>query len=103
MANRYGNEDDPKPWRGDARSWHERYERPGAGAVGFGRESWGDEPRHFGRSQSEEPRREPRDGWELHQGLHRSEWGRPEEFRELGRRFLGPELESVDQFVEVGV
>jgi glutamate racemase len=29
--------------------------------------------------------------------------GRPEEFRELGRRFLGPELESVDQFVEVGV
>jgi glutamate racemase len=29
--------------------------------------------------------------------------GRPEEFRELGRRFLGPELDSVDQFVEVGV
>ena len=29
--------------------------------------------------------------------------GRPAEFRELGRRFLGPELESVDQFVEVGV
>jgi glutamate racemase len=29
--------------------------------------------------------------------------GRPEEFRELGRRFLGPELDTVDQFVEVGV
>ena len=29
--------------------------------------------------------------------------GRPAEFRELGRRFLGPELERVDQFVEVGV
>ena len=29
--------------------------------------------------------------------------GRPEEFRELGRRFLGPEIESVDQFDWVGV
>jgi glutamate racemase len=29
--------------------------------------------------------------------------GRPEEFRELGRRFLGPEIETVDQFDWVGV
>jgi len=29
--------------------------------------------------------------------------GRPEEFRELGRRFLGPEIESVDQFAWVTV
>jgi glutamate racemase len=27
--------------------------------------------------------------------------GRPEEFREVGRRFLGPELDVVDQFAEV--
>jgi glutamate racemase len=29
--------------------------------------------------------------------------GRPQEFRDLGRRFLGPELETVDQFAWVGV
>lgn len=29
--------------------------------------------------------------------------GRPEEFAELGRRFLGPEIQSVDQFAWVGV
>ena len=29
--------------------------------------------------------------------------GRPEDFRELGRRFLGPEIESVDQFAWVAV
>ena len=29
--------------------------------------------------------------------------GRPEEFRDLGRRFLGPEIETVDQFAWVGV
>ncbi|MGH3385361.1 MAG: glutamate racemase [Nocardioidaceae bacterium] len=29
--------------------------------------------------------------------------GRPDEFRDVGRRFLGPELESVDQFAWVGV
>lgn len=29
--------------------------------------------------------------------------GRPEEFAELGRRFLGPEIESVDQFAWVNV
>jgi len=29
--------------------------------------------------------------------------GRPQEFRDLGRRFLGPELDVVDQFAEVGV
>ncbi|MEO6473402.1 MAG: glutamate racemase, partial [Aeromicrobium sp.] len=29
--------------------------------------------------------------------------GRPEEFAELGRRFLGPEIQSVDQFAWVNV
>jgi glutamate racemase len=29
--------------------------------------------------------------------------GQPEEFREIGRRFLGPELDIVDQFAWVGV
>lgn len=29
--------------------------------------------------------------------------GQPQEFRDLGRRFLGPELEAVDQFAWVGV
>jgi glutamate racemase len=29
--------------------------------------------------------------------------GRPSEFREIGRRFLGPELDLVDQFAWVGV
>ena len=29
--------------------------------------------------------------------------GQPGEFREIGRRFLGPELELVDQFAWVGV
>jgi glutamate racemase len=29
--------------------------------------------------------------------------GLPAEFRELGRRFLGPELDAVDQFAWVGV
>ncbi|CAN5338887.1 glutamate racemase [soil metagenome] len=29
--------------------------------------------------------------------------GRPEEFRTLGRRFLGPEIDTVDQFAWVGV
>jgi glutamate racemase len=29
--------------------------------------------------------------------------GQPAEFREVGRRFLGPELDLVDQFAWVGV
>jgi glutamate racemase len=29
--------------------------------------------------------------------------GRPSDFREVGRRFLGPELDLVDQFAWVGV
>jgi glutamate racemase len=29
--------------------------------------------------------------------------GQPNEFREIGRRFLGPELDVVDQFAWVGV
>jgi glutamate racemase len=29
--------------------------------------------------------------------------GRPAEFRDVGRRFLGPELDAVDQFAWVGV
>ena len=29
--------------------------------------------------------------------------GRPSDFREIGRRFLGPELDLVDQFAWVGV
>jgi glutamate racemase len=49
-----------------------------------------------------------REGLERDQSLPEPEHrflttGRPEEFRELGHRFLGPELESVQQFAWIGV
>jgi glutamate racemase len=48
-----------------------------------------------------------REGLERDRGLPEPEHrflttGRPSEFRELGRRFLGPELDLVDQFAWVG-
>jgi glutamate racemase len=49
-----------------------------------------------------------RDGLQRDPGLpgprhHFLTTGRPSEFREIGRRFLGPELDLVDQFAWVGV
>jgi hypothetical protein len=65
----------------DEGSWYERSKRHGDWGVGLIRESWGDEPRRFEPARGEEPRREPRGDWDLHRGLHRREWGRPEDFR----------------------
>ncbi|MCW2801228.1 MAG: glutamate racemase, partial [Aeromicrobium sp.] len=49
-----------------------------------------------------------REGLERDQGLAEPQHrflttGRPEEFRELGHRFLGPELETVQQFAWISV
>jgi hypothetical protein len=79
MRNRYGYEDERRGGGYGIGGAERGYNQGGYG--GFGRESWGDEPRHFGRSRGEELQREPRGGWDLHQGLHRREWGRPEDFR----------------------
>ena len=72
----------------EERSWYERNTRQGGGAIGFAQESWGDEARHFAPSRGEEPRREPRGDWDLQRGLHRQEWGRPEDFRGGGQEWI---------------